>query len=154
MKFYFDNDIFSDPGDPIHILYSPIVEEDGTINLVPSGKENTDDIIQSFAQECDINVIIAKYINGDDSVLNQKIGAYGDFTNVPKTLAEMLQMQINAKELFDTLPVDIKKQFDNDVNKFFVTSGSEEWIKIMEPIYSNYELKNVSQDNEKVGESE
>ena len=133
---YFNNDIFSNPGDPIHIIFSPVFDEKGNIELVESGKENTDDIIQSFAEECDLNVILSKYLNGDNTVLSNGIGSYGDFTNMPKTYAEVLQLQIDAKKLFNELPVDFKQKFDNDPNKFFVQAGSEEGFEKLDPLFN------------------
>lgn len=131
---FFKNDKFSCPGDPIHIIYSPVVEDDGSVRLVESGKENTDDIIQSYAESCDLNVIIQRYLNGDLDALNQKVGTYGDFTQMPKTYAEALQMKIDSERLFDSLPVDYKRKFDNDPNKFFVQAGTKEWLEILDPL--------------------
>lgn len=133
MKF-FNNDRFSCPGDPIHIIYSPVVDSDGSVHLVESGKENSDDIIQSFADSCDLNVIIQRFLNGDLTALNKTVGTYGDFTGMPKTYAEALQMKIDSERLFDSLPVEYKRKFDNDSNKFFVQAGSKEWLEIMEPL--------------------
>lgn len=125
---YFDGSIYSNPGDPIHIIYDPVVMDDGTVELVESGKENTDEIIRSYKDSCDMSVILEKYMNGDTSVIQKRAAMYGDFTNMPKTYAEVLQMEIDAKNAFDRLPVEIKEKFDNDINKFLVSSGTEEWF--------------------------
>lgn len=126
---YFKNDIFTNHGDPIHIIYSPIVNSDGSIELVESGKENTDDIIQSYLPNCEMSQVIDRINNGEIGLLNQRQGMYGDFTDMPKTYAEMLQLQIDSQIMFDRLPVEIKQKFDNDANKFFVQSGSKEWYE-------------------------
>lgn len=128
MKF-FNNDICSCSGDPIHIVFSPKVNDDGSIDLVESGKENIQDEIQSYLESCDINVIIQRVLNGETELLQQRKAMYGDFTTMPKTYAEMLQLQIDTNRLFESLPIDVKKQFDNDVNKFFASAGSKEWLE-------------------------
>ena len=128
MVKFFNNDIFTEKGDPIKTVYSSKVNDDGTIELVPSGKEDWQAYIGSFADECDINVIVARFVNGDVSELNVRPGMYGDFTNMPKTYAEMLQLQINAKDSFDKLPLDVKEKFNNDFNQFMASAGSEEWL--------------------------
>lgn len=115
-------------GDPIRIIYSPEVNKDGSISIVASGKEDFQAYIQSFLPSTDIAYIMASVNAGDFSVLNKINGFYGDFTKVPKTYAEFLQLQIDARRTFDKLPVEIKKKFDNDVNKFMVNAGENEWF--------------------------
>lgn len=126
---FFKNDLFTNPGDPIHIIFRPVVDKEGNINLEEAGKENTDDIIQADAPSCDIQLILAQCAAGDMSALNKVQGMYGDFTMMPKTYAEMLQLQIDSHKMFESLPIDVKKQFDNDPNKFFVQAGNKEWFE-------------------------
>lgn len=126
MRFASDKYV-SDPGSPFHTLYRPKVGKDGVIELVESGVENTDDYIQSFADSCDINVILSRVANGETELLHQRNGIFGDFTGMPKTYAEALQLHIDSNRLFESLPADVRKKFDNDENKFFASAGSEEW---------------------------
>lgn len=129
MIHFFKNDIFSVAGSPIRIIYSPEVQKDGSIVIVESGKEDFRAYIQSFAKSCDIAYIMASVANGDLGALNRVQGSYGDFTKVPKSYAEFLQLQIDAKNTFDQLPSDVKAKFDNDVNKFMVNAGDNEWFE-------------------------
>lgn len=124
------------PGDPIHIIYRPSVDKEGNIELVESGKENTDDIIQSYAESCDIVTILARACNGEPELLNQRQGTFGDFTQMPKTFAEMLQLQIDSNRLFDSLPSDVKDKFGNDSNKFFAQAGTKEWAETLGDVLS------------------
>lgn len=124
----FDHKQVTNPGSPIHIIFAPVVDKNGNIDLVESGKENTDVMIQSYADSCDISIILANAANGDLSGLNKVKGMYGDFTKCPKTYAEFLQLQIDANGMFDKLPPDVKKNFDNDPNKFLISAGTEEWM--------------------------
>lgn len=131
---YFDGSIVSEPGNPIKPVYKPLVNKDGTITLVQEGFVNTDEEIQSYEDSVDIDVIVARYMNGDIDALNKHVGQYGDFTNMPKTYAEVLQMQIDAKNTFMSLPVEIRQKFDNDPNQFFAQSGTEDWFNKLEPL--------------------
>lgn len=126
-RWTFDNKICSEPGSEIHILYKPVVDEKGNIDLVESGKENLKEIIQSGKESCDISVILSQAAN-DPSVLNRAPGVFGDFTNMPETYAEMLQLQIDSKRYFDKLPIEVKKKFDNDPMKFMAQAGDKEWF--------------------------
>lgn len=117
------------PGSPLHAIYKPVVGKDGIIELEISGYENTDEKIASYEESCDIHTLIKRFNEGDLTALNKRQGMYGDFTNMPKNMAEMLQLQIDAKLAFNSLDVETKKKFDNDVNKFLATAGTEEWTK-------------------------
>ena len=118
----------SNPGDPIHIIYAPKANKDGTIDLVPSGKENTDEFIQAQTESTDIRTLIARMAAGDMDALNVHKGMFGDFTDMPKTYAELLQMQIDAKRSFEKMPADIKEKFGNDVNQYLATAGEKDWF--------------------------
>lgn len=126
---YFDNNIYSCAGSPVRTVYEPVLNDDGSIDLVAAGVENTDEEIQSYAESCDLNIILAKYLNGDTSVLNRYSPMFGDFTNMPKTYAEALQKKIDAERMFSELPIEVRKKFDNDINKFYVQAGTEEWFE-------------------------
>lgn len=147
---FFKNDIVSNPGNPIKPVYKPQVNKDGSITLVVDGYVNTDEEIQSFAESVDIENIVARYLNGDVSALHQHIGQYGDFTNMPKTYAEVLQMQIDARNVFDGLPSEIKAKFNNDPNQFFVQSGSKEWYDKLSPLLPDQKDDIVIKKDEEV----
>lgn len=128
-------EFISNSGSPIHVLYSAKVEKDGTVVLEKVGEENTDEMIQAAKASTDIETIIS-YFNqtGDETVLNRYSKNYGDFTKIPKTLAEFLQLRIDSENFFNALPAEIKQQFDNDSNKFFAQAGEESWYKKIEPV--------------------
>lgn len=138
---YFDNSICSNPGSDVVIEYSPIVKEDGSIDLEESGKHNIQEYIDSFEESCSLENIIARYANGDISALNVNVPNFGDFTEFPKTYAELLQLQIDSNNLYNSLPKEIKQKFDNDVNKFFVMSGTKEWYDIIKPLYDKENIE-------------
>lgn len=109
----------SNAGDPLHKVQHGIVLEDGTIKLVVDRIEDTDAIIDSYRESTDINNIMARIQAGDVSLLNQKQGFYGDFTEFPKTYAEMLDLMHRGEEFFNKLPVEVKEKYNNDFNQFF-----------------------------------
>lgn len=126
--------ICADPGNPLHKVFSPELMEDGTIRLVQSGVENTDDIIQSYYESTTLESILSRFAAGDTSALNRYEPIYADLTQQPKTLAEALQTVINSRNAFDVLPVQVKQQFDNDYNKWLATAGTEKWYEVMKPV--------------------
>lgn len=131
---YADNLFVTCSGSPIRDVYGPKVKPDGSIDIVKVGEENSDAFINSFKESTDISFILAKLAQGDDSALHARYGQYGDFTQVPSTFAEVLQMQIDAGKAFDRLPLDVKREFNNDVNQFMASAGSEAWFGKMDSV--------------------
>lgn len=121
-------------GDPIHIIYAPTVMPDGTINLVKSGEENTDDKIESYRMSTDLSVIIARYLKGDESVLNRYEGIYADLTQAPKDYRQVLDAAINAEMAFTALPIELRKIWNNDWRQWMAAAATKEWLDAMQPI--------------------
>ena len=124
--------VTQNPGSRIKQLYTAKVDRDGVIDLCPSGTENIYDYIQSFRDSVDINVIIQRFANGDVNALNKVQGNYGDFTEFPKTYAEMLNVVIAGREYFDSLPVEIKAKFNHSFAEWLSDMDNmPEWLKMM-----------------------
>lgn len=109
---------FANPGTPYEVNYSAKLESDGTINLVEDGKIDLYSQIQSHKDSCSIELALKRFALGDESALQRTQGAFGDFTAFPNTFAEVLQVMIDSRQYFDSLPVDVRRNFDFDFNKF------------------------------------
>lgn len=138
-------EIYSNPGSPIKKKYALQFQKDGSLQLKESGQENWQEYIQSFAESTDINTIVTRLAAGDVSVLSKSTGSFGDFTEMPKTLAEFMQLEIDCKNLFDSLPLDVRKEFDMDKNKFLAQAGDIEWFdKVKDSLTSEMKEKVAS----------
>ena len=135
----------SDPGSPIHVVLQPELQKDGTLKLVPVGKENTDEIIASYYESTTLECILAKFANGDMSALNRYQPLYIDVTEMPKSLAEAQQKIINAEYAFNALPAEVKQQFGNNFNVWLAEAGSEDWMTKMKDIFTLNNEKNAKQ---------
>ena len=133
------NDFFTCSGDKFRIIFSPVIQPDGSIELVESGKDDIQEMIDSYRDQTDMAYILQRMAMGDSSVLNQKEPMYGDFTQLPKTYAEALQLVIDREKQFMQLPLDVRKAFDNDFKKWFAQSGSEEWYQKMSSVIQKEE---------------
>lgn len=91
--------------------------------------------IQSHADECDINLIMARYRNGETDVLSQVQGVYGDFTNVPTNYADILNDTLKMEQLFMSLAPEVREKFNNSVEQFGTALGTDEWQKSMKEYY-------------------
>lgn len=88
---------------------------------------------QEFAQECDINVILARYqASGEIDFLNKHAPQYMDTTAVDFQTA--METVANAQSAFNDLPSHIRDRFENDPAKLldFVhkDANREEAIKL------------------------
>lgn len=84
----------------------------------------TDDslAIQSAKQDCDINFILQSYQRtGVTTHLEKRKGNYGDFDAVD--FQEAMNIVADARSMFETVPSQIREQFNNDPAQFlkFVT---------------------------------
>lgn len=116
-----------DPGDPVKVLYGPIFDKNGVMSLQEIGKHDLYGEIQSHADSVDINVLLARYANGDVGALARVQGAYGDFTQMPSTFAEALNTMIAAEQYFMGLPVETRAQFGHDFHQFIASMDTPEW---------------------------
>lgn len=135
----------TDAGSPIHQLYSSELQPDGDIKLIPTGTENTDEIIQSYYESTTLECILSKFANGDMTALNRYQPIYMDVTKGPKNLAESMQLLIDAENAFAVLPVEIKQQFNNDFRNWILTSQDKEWAEKMAPIITPLNNNNIDE---------
>lgn len=122
---------FINSGERLKKEYMPKFDKDGNWQLVETGETDLYEYIQSHALSCDINVLMARYKNGELDVLQRVQGAYGDFTQMPETYADMMNKVIEAENHFNSLPVEIREKFDHSVVKYMQSFGSPEWLDIM-----------------------
>lgn len=98
------------------------------MTLIESGEIDIQEQINSYAPECDMSFILSRLQHGDFSVLNGKNTMYADFHNLPTNFREVLDVALSAERVFNSLPIDVRRDFDNDYRKFVSTAGSAEWM--------------------------
>lgn len=118
-------------GSRVKQLFEPVVDKNGVVDLEPSGTEDLYASIQSYKDSTDINYILARFTNGEPEVLSQRQGAYGDFTVVPNTYAELLNQVIKGESEFLQLPLDVRSRFNHSFSEWISTAGSDEWYDSM-----------------------
>ncbi len=74
--------------------------------------------IQSYADECDINKIMARaQKSGTISHLQQYEGVYADFSDFD--FFEQTQKLTQGREIFDALPAELRREFNQSPAQFF-----------------------------------
>lgn len=129
--------VHCDSGNPMKKVFKPIVRDDGVVELVEAGQESLYDFIQSWKDSVDINVILARYANGDVDALSKVQGAYGDFSQFPKTYAELLNRVNQGKLMFDDLPLALREKYNFDFAQFMAAMDQPDFweqFKAPEPV--------------------
>lgn len=108
-------------GSRVKVLYSPVFDEFGHMELKEAGRENLYDFIQSHKESCDIHVILARFAAGDQTALAKRQMFYADLTDFPTTYADVVNTMHNAEDYFTHLPVEVRAKFGHDFNRFLAS---------------------------------
>lgn len=103
----------------------------GIMQLEDCGTSDLYHYIQSHKDSVDINKILERYRSGDISVLDQQRGQYLDISDAPKSLAEMYSFIRNCGTFFDSLPLEVRKEYDFNPAAFVADIGSDRFVKLM-----------------------
>ncbi|ALS03491.1 VP3 [Gokushovirus WZ-2015a] len=109
--------------------------------------------IQSHKDSVDIHVLLSRYQNGDVHALQRVQGVFGDFTQLPKTYADALNLVNDGKQLFDGLPVDVRAKFGHDFARFVASIGTPEFMAVFGENHVSSESGSV-EVNKEVSDSE
>lgn len=125
----------AESGSNLKPVYNLRYDKFGKRYLETTSMKNTDDFIQSHLDGCEVHRIIDRYsMLGDSSLLNKKSGTYGDFTGMPTTLAEVYTRVSEATEFFNSLPVELKREFNHSPSEFFSSIGSPKYNSVIESL--------------------
>lgn len=145
--------VYTDSGSPVKIKYSPEFDKQGNLILVETGTVDLYAEIQSHKDSCLIKNILLRYAQGDVEALNRAQTAYMDITDMPKNMAEMLNLTIRAENDFNGLPVEVRAKFGHSFANWLSMAGSETWARSMGIMPENSVVE-VSGIKEKVKEEE
>lgn len=124
--------VYANAGSRERVLYKPVVNEDGVLDLVADGVENIYDYIQSHKESCDVNCLLRRFAAGETDVLSRVQGVYMDVTQMPRTYAELLQTVIDGERYFDTLPVDVRAKFNHSFREWMAAMDNmPAWLSAM-----------------------
>lgn len=118
-------------GSPVRTVYGGRYDANGRVVLEEKGTEDLYAYIQSFKDSVDINVILARFSNGDTEALSRAQGFYADVTDFPTNMADALNRINECEEMFKSLPLEVRQKFDCSFEQFLSQSGSDDWLEKM-----------------------
>ena len=108
------------------------IDDYGNEVFYVKGTTNVYEKIQAFKSETDMETILRKVSDtGDITLLNRKEKAFMELEDMPDNIFEMHQKIRSAEDTFNNLPVETRKEFDFNFNKFLAEVGTEDWMKAM-----------------------
>lgn len=110
----------TNPGTPTVPKFKSIVNQDGTISLIPDGVRYLQAEIQSYEEQCNVNNIMRRYQAGDLNALGSVQGTFADIFDLPQTRQEALQAVMDAQNMFEKLPLDVKNAFNGSWEAFYL----------------------------------
>lgn len=108
------------------------VTENGETFIKKTGEFDYQEYLNIPREESEVYTAINKFVAGDVSVLENARGFYGDVRNFPKTLHEAQNLSIKARNDFDSLPLEIRQKFNNNVDYFVAQLDSSSTREIFE----------------------
>lgn len=78
--------------------------------------------VQSEIDNCDINVVVARFEKTGLLPIMSSSPIFGDFTNVPD-YRDAIHIVRQAEDMFMSLDAKVRKEFDNDPAKFLEFCG-------------------------------
>ena len=120
-----------------------ITKKDGK-QLIKTGQTCIYDVVQADFESTQIENILHAVAMGDINALQQREATYCDTTTMPKTLMEYQNLVIKAKDEFYKMPLDVRKEFDNDPEKYVSLMGTKEFLNIMAPF--NEKIEAISKE--------
>lgn len=117
----------------LNVYQEEINKKTGSKELVKTGETNIYEMIQQDAEACKIENILKAVAMGDLSALKQREATYVDATTMPKNLMEAQNLVIRMKDEFYKMPVEVRKEFGNDPDRYVSLMGTKEFKEIMAP---------------------
>ena len=111
-----------------------VIDDFGHKELKKTGtKTNIYEIIQSHADECDIEQLLERAKAEGMEILDRREAIYGDMTNVPKSLLEATQILQNMENNFNELPLEIREKFNFNFNEYIAEGSNnfDSWMTKM-----------------------
>ena len=92
------NEFFTCPGNRYENIYESKVQKDGSVELEVVGQKDIQQEIDSWIEHTDMAYILRAMAQGTYQPRSNP--QYGDFTSVPQTMQEAMQLMIDAERSF------------------------------------------------------
>lgn len=123
---------FCFPATPTGIGFVSVFALDENGELVETGKHSLYDEIQSHKDECTLETLLARALNGDPNALNQRQGVYADITNAPTSLVDASRHLDDVNDLKKHVPSDILSSLEKADTSEAVSKVQADFLAFLE----------------------
>lgn len=120
----------SPTGDGTEPTYEYVIKNNGSKVLEKTGTKDVYSEIQAQLEDTKIENILKRVAVGDMTDFRPD-GIYADTTVVPNNMVDSLKEIQKLNNYWNSLPPEIRREYNNDLNQFVADSGSEKWLNIM-----------------------
>lgn len=99
-------------GSPEYYEKKVVFSPDGNMSLETGKLRNRQVELNSYKDSCDVNKIIQRYENGDQTaLLRDNTGAYCDLSVLPKDIHAAKKLSRDVESLYNSMGDDVKLKF-------------------------------------------
>lgn len=132
------------PGSSTRKIYRRVFDSAGNSSIEFDHEESTYQAVQLAARGTLTKDLVARSLNGDDSAISPPFDSYADITNAPKSLLEAENSIIKAREIYDSLPADVKSRYNNNFSSFLTAVSDGTYMKTESELFA---AKKLAEDN-------
>lgn len=118
----------ANPGTPEKVVFSGQYDDDGKLVVVPVGKINLYDEIQTYRDSVDINTILNRFAAGDDSSLQKVSGFFADVSELPNSYVGFFNLIEECRDFFMNLPSATKEKYGNNFETFMASAEASDFL--------------------------
>ena len=115
--------VFSNPGKRMKVVYELKINERGKRGIEKVGETDLQQAIDAEFPSVDLNMVLKRLENGDTDALEQVKGFYADVAALPVDMRSIMEMNEQASKLFNEMPDNYKKLYQNDYLQFLYDPG-------------------------------
>ena len=115
-------------GRPDRDDYEYDLDDLGKKVLIQRGKTNIYEQIQEAAPATEIETILAQTSKEELEDTYKKAQNYIDTTELPKNMIEARQAINKLENVWNSLPMDLKKKYNYSLEEYVTAAGSKEWL--------------------------
>lgn len=115
--------VFTNPGKRMKVVYELKINDRGRRGIEKVGETDIQQAIDAEYPAVDLNMVLKRLENGDTDALEQVKGFYADVAALPVDMRSIMEMNEQASKIFNEMPDNYKKLYQNDYLQFLYDPG-------------------------------
>lgn len=139
--------VFTNPGKRMKVVYELKINDRGRRGIEKVGETDIQQAIDAEYPSVDLNMVLKRLENGDTDALEQVKGFYADVAALPVDMRSIMEMNEQASKIFNEMPDNYKKLYQNDYLQFLYDPGK--LVDVIEQERKNAESVVIVDDDSK-----